>query len=146
MTPEKDAPLCQRYPKIFADRHADLSVSLMGFGLAVRDGWLDLIDRLCAQLQSISDQPGAPQVVALQVKEKFGSLSFYVRGANDEHMAAIAAAARESKQICEICGAGGNLVVVSGCWMTRCDAHTPSESIEPEEFRMMIAERGRAKG
>lgn len=144
MTPEKDALLCQRYPKIFADRHADVGASHT-FGFAHGDGWFELIDRLCAQLQSLSDQPDAPQVVALQVKEKFGSLSFYVRAANDEHMAAIAAAARESKQICETCGAAGSLVVSSGCWMTRCDARTPSEAIEPEEFRKMIAERMRAK-
>ncbi len=136
MTPEKDALLCQRYPKIFADRHADLRVSPMGFGLAVRDGWFDLIDRLCAQLQSISDQPGAPQAVATQVKEKFGALRFSVRveSSTSEHRAAIAAAERASETICEECGAAGRLVVASDCWMTRCDAHTPAEALSVEEY------------
>lgn len=147
MTPDYDKLLCERYPKIFVDRHADLSVSPMGWGLSVRDGWFDLIDRLCAQLQSISDQPGAPQAVAVQVKEKFGALRFSVRvdSSTAEHRAAIAAAERDSTTICEECGAPGRLVVAGAAYMTRCEEHTPAEAITPEEFRRMLAERARAK-
>jgi hypothetical protein len=109
MTPDYDKLLCERYPKIFVDRHADLSVSPMGWGLSVRDGWFDLIDRLCAQLQSISDQLGAPHAVAVQVKEKFGALRFSVRvdSSTAEHRAAIAAAERDSTTICEECARQG---------------------------------------
>ncbi len=134
MTPDHDKLLCERYPKIFEDRHASIQTSLMAFGFEVGDGWFDLINRLCARLQALSDECGAPQAVAVQVKEKFGTLRFYVRPSNDEQMAAIAAAERESKDICETCGTAGRLVVANGCWMTRCDAHTPAEALSVEEY------------
>ena len=145
MTPDHDKLLCERYPKIFEDRHASIQTSLMAFGFEVGDGWFDLIDRLCARLQELSDEAVAPQVVAVQVKEKFGTLRFYVRASNDEQMAAIAAAERESKGICEICGTTGGLVVTSGYFMTRCEAHTPPEAVSPAEYLKLREEWAKRK-
>jgi hypothetical protein len=52
-------------------------------GDACGDGWFDLIDTLCERLQFWTDRNKAPQVVAHQVKEKFGTLCFYPREANE---------------------------------------------------------------
>ena len=42
--------------------------------------------------------------VAVQVKEKFGTLRFYVHSATDEHYALISMAERMSAHTCEVCG------------------------------------------
>jgi hypothetical protein len=42
--------------------------------------------------------------IAMQVKEKFGTLRFYVHRATDEHYALISMAERMSTHTCEVCG------------------------------------------
>jgi len=81
MKPELDKLLCERYPKLFANRHARVHESLMCFGFECGDGWFDLIDVLCSTIQSYLDSnPSKQQVVVVQVKEKFGTLRFYTEG------------------------------------------------------------------
>jgi hypothetical protein len=46
-----------------------------------------------------------PQVIALQVKEKFGTLRFYFSGGDDEIHGMVSAAEHMSGLICEECGA-----------------------------------------
>ena len=45
-----------------------------------------------------------PQVVALQVKEKFGTLRFYFGGGDDEIYGMVSVAEQMSGSICEDCG------------------------------------------
>ncbi|MFK4448353.1 hypothetical protein ABH944_008411 [Caballeronia udeis] len=74
MSPELDHQLCTRYPETFARRHdRDAPIA---FGIETCDCWFDLLDALCTSLQWATRQ-GDPQVVADQVKEKFGGLRFY---------------------------------------------------------------------
>jgi hypothetical protein len=74
MSPELDHQLCTRYPEIFARRHdPDAPIA---FGIETCDCWFDLLDALCTSLQWATRQ-GDPQVVAVQVKEKFRGLRFY---------------------------------------------------------------------
>ena len=101
MKPELDKALCEKYPKIFVNRHADMSTTAMCWGLEVGDGWYNLIDTLCEALTytyttsiKVDEEDGKhfgvkpyadsyyftvepPQVIADQVKEKFGTLRFY---------------------------------------------------------------------
>lgn len=59
---------------------------------------------------------------ALQVKEKFGLLRFYVYGGNDRTYDYIEFAEAMSGRICEECGAPG--VLRGGGWLrTLCDGH-----------------------
>ncbi|KWT98173.1 MULTISPECIES: hypothetical protein [unclassified Variovorax] len=60
--------------------------------------------------------------VAVQVKEKFGTLRFYVSGASDVQYAYIAFAEAMSARTCEVCGAPGELRN-SGWIRTLCDVH-----------------------
>ena len=101
MKPELDKALCEKYPKIFVNRHADMSTTAMCWGLEVGDGWYNLIYTLCEALTytyttsiKVDEEDGKhlgikpyadnyyftvepPQVIADQVKEKFGGLRFY---------------------------------------------------------------------
>ncbi|WP_115306190.1 hypothetical protein [Suttonella ornithocola] len=70
----------RKIPQNFALRHDENSCMSRGFECG--EGWFDLIDTLCASIQSYIDQEneaGNPvkQVVARQVKEKLYTLRFY---------------------------------------------------------------------
>ena len=104
MSPELDALLCQRYPQIFADRHASMQTTCMCWGFSCGDGWFQLIDTLCANLQRMTDEDGAPQIIAVQVKEKFGVLTVSINDRSDDVLAIFDKYARRSAAICIVCG------------------------------------------
>jgi hypothetical protein len=94
------------------------------------DGWEPLIRRLSKKLEPIARETG---LRAVQVKEKFGELRFYVRGADGARKlpaaiseavrAAISAAMEESSRTCEHCGAAPcSTRTTEGWWATLCDA------------------------
>ena len=143
MTPEKDDELCAKYPKIFRDRYASPQTVCMCWGFECGDGWYDLIDTLCHEIQSHIDNKIRAQkyrlekgeigpnevipeeefqVVASQVKSKFSGLRFYVEynGLDDEIRGMISMAESMSYKICEECGNRGTLRKDS--WITNyCD-------------------------
>jgi hypothetical protein len=85
--------------------------------------WYHLIDALCIQLQRVTDQDGAPQVIASQVKDKFGSLRFYTREADGRQKAMIELAKELPQRICDVCGAPGATVSTRRLTATRCKVH-----------------------
>ena len=113
MKTELEQKLFEKYPKIFGDRTKPKTETCMCWGLEVGDGWYDLIDILCEALTytyttsiQVDKEDGErlgikpfinkdeeatyyfkvepPQVIATQVKEKFGTLRFYYRLEFDE--------------------------------------------------------------
>jgi len=64
-----------------------------------------------------------PQVVADQVKEKFGTLRFYYSGGDDVIDGMVQMAEAMSSVTCEECGAPGK-TNDKGWLSTRCEAHT----------------------
>lgn len=94
-----DEALCSRHPRIFAERHGDPSITSMCWGFEVNDSWFALIDVLCRELQRETDERGAPQIVATQVKEKAGELRFHVTSASDRQQAMIELARALSRHL-----------------------------------------------
>ena len=91
-------------------------------------GWLDIIERLSDDLESLledyiakySDYEIIPQCI--QVKEKYGTLRFYMSAETDEMSRLIDAAETESSKTCEICGKPGKMN--NGPWYTTlCPEH-----------------------
>ena len=107
MSPELDDALCTKYPHIFAMRHGDPTITAMCWGFEAGDGWFPLLDALCSEIQRETDEQGAPQVVADQVKSKGGSLRFHVGDTSIRQRAMIDFAQSMSNQICETCGRMG---------------------------------------
>ena len=110
------AALRARYPKIFVN------------GAPVfycKDGWLDLIDRLCARLQTAANTGQIAQPIAVQVKEKFGTMKFYAYPRAGLALDWIREAEMASGTVCEVCGAPGQIRRFGLCFMTRCDACAP---------------------
>ena len=121
MKKELDEALCKEYPKIFKDRHEDMKKTLMCWGFACDDGWYPLIDTLCALLMwDGSGKPVENPPVAIQVKEKFGGLRFYVGGATDQQHNFIMFAEVLSFKICETCGTMADVFQTKGWIRTTC--------------------------
>ena len=83
-----------------------------------------LIDELCTSLQRETEQYGGPQIVAAQVKEKFGRLRFRALKAPDRQRALIVFGGDLSERICEICGAPTCLNERPETWVdARCELY-----------------------
>lgn len=68
------------------------------------------------------------RVVAVQVKEKFGSLRFYYRGGDDYVSGLVAMAEAMSAVTCDVCGSPTD----TECWKgaARCKLHSISEELD----------------
>lgn len=137
-----DDYLCKKYPKIFVDRNKSEMESCMHWGLAIGNGWYSLMDNVCKNIQHHIDNPPyerdeekncyrpakkmiCSQVVAGQVKEKFGGLRFYTSGGDEYTRALIDDAESLSYDICEQCGRMDNDVGRNrrGWIQTSCREH-----------------------
>jgi hypothetical protein len=76
MKEEKDwrDALAERYPSLYRDYKGDMRYTCMAWGIAVGDGWRELIEKLSADIVAVDVEN---RVVVDQVKEKFGGLRFY---------------------------------------------------------------------
>lgn len=117
MTPEKEDKLIKRFPTIFRDAGKPPNQSCMAFGMEVGDGWFDLIWDLCEELEKVD-----PTAYALQVKEKFGGLRFYIQGEVEGVYEVENRYENMSFEVCEVCGEKGKLRGV-GWWKTLCEEH-----------------------
>ena len=160
MTPELDQHIREKYPLIFPDRCE----------MSINDGWFDIIDMLCANIQNRIDNAVTQrkyaiewnedvndpdfewtkfgereerkvpelieQVVAKQIKEKFGTLRFYYDGGDDYIRGLEAMAASMTSRICEQCGSPGtSRSTKKQRWvLVLCDKHAEEQGyIEDED-------------
>ena len=125
MNKELERRLVERWPSWF-NVQGNLQQTLMPFGFEHRDGWFEIVWRLCEQLEplvTLLEAETARQFEVLQVKEKFGSLQFYCNTSNDAIRKVIECAELESMETCDMCGKPGTQR--RGGWVrTRCDEHT----------------------
>jgi hypothetical protein len=111
MSPEKAKALQDKYPKIFGT--SDPSEPYTTYGIECGDGWYDLLDVLCRNIQHHvnwkieripEEEREGFQVVATQIKQKFSTLRFYYNGGDDYTSGLIQMAESMSGMICEDCG------------------------------------------
>lgn len=86
--------------------------------LGVADGWFRLLMDLSIALDALDED-----IDVKQVKEKFGTLRFYVGAVSQEAHNLIDAAEELSEVTCEVCGEPGELR--GGGWISAlCDEHS----------------------
>jgi len=158
MKAELQKKLFDKYPKIFVQKDLPMIQTCMCWGIDCGDGWYWLIDNLCDAIQRYCDSRNEGvrggflkgikgylkgttpeeewQVEAVQVKEKFGGLRFYINSGDDEIYVLISFAEHLSYKICEYCGTTKNVKVRSRGWVRalcnkcekkRAKAHTGVE-------------------
>lgn len=129
MTPEHDKTLCRDFPLLYKDRHLDIRSTCMSWGFECGDGWFQLLYDLSEKIEPliqkyIDDNPEEEyHPCAGQVKEKFGTLRFYMTSYADDIEDLITEAETLSGTTCEQCGEPGRLR--GEHWVyTACDEHT----------------------
>jgi len=70
MRQELAETLCKKYPRIFRDRNADMSQTLMCWGFEHGDGWYNIINALCGNIQDHIDWKRRQRARALKMNRK----------------------------------------------------------------------------
>lgn len=65
MKTELDVILCDKYPKIFKNRYAPMTSTCMCWGFEHGDGWFNILDGLCENIQSHIDRSRRDRAGAL---------------------------------------------------------------------------------
>ena len=114
MKQELQDKLFEKFPKIFRQKDLSMQETCMYWGCDCGDGWYNIIDTLCHQIQlhiehnlSKDEDPEVVNVEATQVKEKYGGLCFYYIGGNDFISGLVSMAESLSEKTCEECAAPG---------------------------------------
>jgi hypothetical protein len=125
MNRELELQLVNKYPKILRDHGGNPMETCMAWGIETDDGWFELLDKCMEKLQyfcDLSTNSGNPvQIIASQIKEKYGTLSFYYGGEGgtktdwDIIDDIISETERRSAQVCETSGKHGCLCY-RGSW------------------------------
>lgn len=103
------------------------------------DGWFDLIYNICKELQEYYKSIGANinELRILQIKEKWGTLSFYIGNYYGEANKIIEKYKKISEITCECCGAEGT-IKHRGSWLrtlcNKCGTEKGYIDFEDEEI------------
>lgn len=120
MNKSNTATLKLAHPQLYRESLSNFSQ----YGFQHGDGWYALVTELSQAIATAAANAGIPTAsddypVAVQAKEKFGLLRFYVGNSTPEIEAIIAVYQNKSSEICEDCGAPGTLFRV-GTWRVMC--------------------------
>ena len=166
MSPEHDEELVKKYPLLYAQREMSMRDTCMCWGFECGPGWYDIIDRLSAKIEAINNEIKAEReahsveldaepyddlcfIEAVQVKEKFGGLRFYlgpVLAKYDEQVYKwIEEAEQEAEKTCERCGKPGK--ARGGGWiMTLCDGCKREDDESKEKALKEYEEKRKKEG
>jgi hypothetical protein len=125
MRKELEQKLVKRFPSWFSV-NGGVHHTLMPFGFQCGDGWVNILWRLCVDLEPMVTELQAgtgDRFEVVQVKENFGTLRFYVSHHSDAIDERIVEAQKESSRTCEICGQPGKQREADIWVETVCDKH-----------------------
>ena len=121
MNQELTKKLFDNYPSLFIDKDKPPTQSLLCFGFECGDGWYPIIDALCSVITRHATRYNM-DIKAVQVKEKFAELRFYINSGDDIIWHLIDFATEMSTRTCMRCGNTKTAVLRDeGWWVTLCD-------------------------
>ena len=107
MNAEHTDYLIETYPVLYQGHVWPITQGLMAFGFECGDGWFPILDQLSADITALDSRDGT-ETIAVQVKEKWGGLRFYVEVGSDAVFDLIDKAEDKSRGTCEVCGEPGH--------------------------------------
>lgn len=130
MRKELEEKLKEAHPNILKDMWGDPKKTCMAWGIECADGWYDLLESMLTKIDLASEAFASigklVKVEASQVKEKFGTLSFYYDISSSSEIASsiindiVFRAERASASVCEVTGKHGELCLKGGWYKTLC--------------------------
>lgn len=143
-TPRKEFGdlLKERFPVLYEDMYGPRDKTCMAFGIECQSGWYDIIWELSEKLEPLAKKiKGEFPAKVEQVKEKFGTLRFYISSVTDEDDKEVInemykhIGEYELKTVttCEVCGEKGELRK-EGWYRTLCDKHHEERQKERQSF------------
>lgn len=120
MNREKEKRLIAEFPILYKEHHPLYPEECdIPFHFECGDGWYYLLYRLSQRISYILQRDNL-DCYAVQVKEKFGGLRFYMSTTNDEIENEISMAEKIAEKTCEKCGKPGELINNRGWMITSC--------------------------
>jgi hypothetical protein len=132
MREELTAKLRESYPGMFPDNGGSPA------SISCGDGWFDLINLLCWEIQQEVNQTHEPAhpVTVRVIKQKMGAMRIQYSGGNPFVGGLVRMSQVMSYLICEECGnRGEHMTDTNWVEMVRCDIHAPKKRISPEELK-----------
>jgi hypothetical protein len=122
MNKENEAKLVKQFPGLYSDVGTTTPrESLMSFGFECETGWFQLLWDLSTELTAaIEAEPDWWAIKAAQVKEKYGTLRFYLVGSPDKLQDIVDKYEHLSAKTCELCAKPGRLCHHNGWLKTLC--------------------------
>ncbi len=119
MKKDLEAILYIKFSYMFVKKDLGPEKSNMCFGFECGDGWFSLLEDLCNKIDLyLKDKPNMKkEFMVNQVKEKFGTLRFYVTIYDDQIERYIEEAEARSAETCEVCGKPGKVIKIDG-WLS----------------------------
>lgn len=145
MTRELDEWLTNRFPNLYRQRGGDLRSTAMCWGFEHGDGWFQIIYNLSEELEAeILKLPESEReyTCASQVKEKYGTLRFYMHSETQEMSYLIQEAEDKSAVTCEACGDPGELRGY-GWLSTKCNECAGDQPTYAEACKEMAWKEGK---
>lgn len=104
-------------PLLFSNRYTSMQISGMFWGFQVGPGWLSIIYEAAIKLEpliaaaKLANPEGweSGYYRASQIKEKYGTMRFYLSGGTEEMYEIAHQAEKKSAKTCEECGKPGKL-------------------------------------
>lgn len=97
------------FPRLYRGRHKPMEESSMGWGFECGDGWYQVLADLSLELSDYQAEHPEIDLEVMQVKSKFGSLRFHLRGGDAETEKMIERAGQRAAVTCELTGKPGRL-------------------------------------
>lgn len=139
MNEEKQQQLFKEFPVLFRKRNDVIDKKSpywpIQTGIHCGEGWFEIIHDMCTKLQRLNEleNPAEPCKI-FQIKEKFGTMSFYTHHASEIQRDVIRAGEMRTCTTCEECGKNAYLRK-SKMWIhTLCTEHAKASGYKLEDW------------
>lgn len=123
--------IIKKYPEVYGVPPFDPKESLLCFGFECSPHWFPELEKLSEKISEEIKASDLKNFKVVQVKEKFGHLSFYVQNGNQRIQDLIHETTLALQSVCENCGApNAKRVSLDGYITTLCDKCFEEKSAE----------------